>query len=105
MEDQEEFSILNINDSLYKTKLSTRFLNRKNYVPADSKMIRSFIPGTVLDILVVEGQNVKMGDDLMILDAMKMQNRLKTSVDGRIKSIPVSKGDKVAKGALLIEME
>ena len=68
-------------------------------------MILSFIPGTVLDIMVIEGKHVEMGDLLMILDAMKMQNKLKSSIAGRIKKIHVNKGDKVSKGTLLIELE
>ena len=58
-----------------------------------------------MDIFVKEGQNVKKGDDLMILDAMKMQNRLKCNIDGRVKTIKVSKGDKVSKGTVLVELE
>ncbi len=54
-------------------------------------MILSFIPGTVLDIFVNPGQNVKKGDLLLILDAMKMQNKLKCPVDGKIKSIVAGK--------------
>lgn len=97
--------MLNINSSLYKTRLSTKFLNRKPYKPADPRIILSFIPGTVLDILVEKGQNVKKGDDLMILDAMKMQNRLKSNIDGTIKTIHVNKGARVSKGTILIELK
>jgi biotin carboxyl carrier protein len=41
----------------------------------------------------------------MILDAMKMQNLLKCKMDGKVKNIPVKKGDKVSKGTFLIELE
>ena len=41
----------------------------------------------------------------MILDAMKMQNQLKCSIDGKIKNIAVKKGDKVSKGTVLLELE
>jgi biotin carboxyl carrier protein len=41
----------------------------------------------------------------MILDAMKMQNRLKCNMDGKVKSIAVIKGAKVSKGTLLMELE
>ncbi len=97
--------ILNIDTSLYKTRLNQKFINRKPYRVPDMKMIPSFIPGTVLDILVEVGQQVKKGDELMILDAMKMQNKLKCNIDGRIKRIVVNKGDKVSKGTLLLEIE
>ena len=105
MKQNEKLGKLNINSDIYKTRLSTKFLNRKPYKPADPTKILSFIPGTVLDILVKEGQKVAEGDDLMILDAMKMQNKLKSPVRGTIKKIHVEKGNKVSKGTLLIELK
>jgi len=102
---EENSGYLNINSDLYKTNLSNSFKNRKPYQPADPKLILSFIPGTIIDILVKEGQKVKKGEDLMILDAMKMKNRLKSSMDGRIKKITVEKGARVPKGVILIELE
>jgi biotin carboxyl carrier protein len=65
----------------------------------------SFIPGTVLDILVKKDQDVRKGDDLLVLDAMKMQNNLKSNIDGIIKKILVNKGDKVSKGTILLELK
>jgi biotin carboxyl carrier protein len=41
----------------------------------------------------------------MILDAMKMQNKLRSATDGIIKKIRVAKGDKVSKGSILIELD
>ncbi len=84
---------------------ATKFIARKPYKPADQKSILSFIPGTVLDILVKVDQEVKVGDDLMILDAMKMKNKLKSKSDGVIKKIMVKKGDKVSKGTLLLKLK
>jgi biotin carboxyl carrier protein len=105
MSKDEKLGFLNINTSLYQTRLSEKFKNRKAYKPADPKIILSFIPGTVLDIFVETGDSVKKGDDLMILDAMKMQNKLKCPMDGKVKSIAVVKGAKVSKGTVLIELE
>ena len=105
MENQDDFQILNINNSLYVTRLSSKFLNRKPYSPPDPKTIISSIPGTVLDILVKEGQLVGKGDDLILLDSMKMQNRLKSESECKIKRIRVNKGDKVSKGTVLLELE
>jgi biotin carboxyl carrier protein len=96
---------LNIDASLYKTRISRKFENRKPYQPPDPRVILSFIPGTVLDILIKTGQHIKIGDDLMILDAMKMQNKLKCNMDGKVKVISVNKGDKVSKGTVLLELE
>ncbi|MCU0473626.1 MAG: acetyl-CoA carboxylase biotin carboxyl carrier protein subunit [Bacteroidales bacterium] len=105
MKQNEKLEVLNIDTSLYKTRISKKFRNRKPYEAADPHMIISFISGTVLDIIVKPGQIVKQGDDLMILDSMKMQNQLKCSIDGKIKNIPVKKGDKVSKGTVLLELE
>jgi biotin carboxyl carrier protein len=105
MDNQNTFGILNIDTTLYKTRITKKFQNRKPYQPADPRIILSFIPGTVLDILVEKDQKVRKGDDLMILDAMKMQNKLKCSMDGIVKAIVVKKGDKVSKGTVLIELE
>jgi biotin carboxyl carrier protein len=105
IEKNDILNFLNIDTSLYKTRISKKFQNRKKYEPQDPKMILSFIPGTVLDIMVKEGQTVGKGDDLMILDAMKMQNKLKSAIAGKIEKIHPAKGDKVSKGTLLIELE
>jgi biotin carboxyl carrier protein len=105
MNKDNKLGFLNIDTSLYQTRLSTKFLNRKAYHPADPRIILSFIPGTVMEIFIKPGQSVSKGEDLMILDAMKMQNKLKCSMDGRVKSIVVKKGDKVSKGTVLLELE
>jgi biotin carboxyl carrier protein len=105
MENIDKSKFLNIDTSLYKTNISKKFENRKKYQPLDPKKILSFIPGTVLDIMVEEGQSVDKGDNLMILDAMKMQNQLKSAISGKILKIHASKGDRVSKGTLLIELE
>lgn len=102
MKATENLQNLNIDSSLYKTRLSRKFLNRKSYKPANPKMIISFIPGTVLDILVKKGQDVKKGDDLIVLDSMKMQNVVKCDTDGTIKKIFISRGDKVSNGTSLL---
>jgi biotin carboxyl carrier protein len=105
MTKKDTLGYLNINNSLYQTRISSKFENRKPYQPADPKHILSFIPGTVLTIFIKNGQSVKKGDILMILDAMKMQNKLKANMDGIVKSIEVKEGDKVSKGTLLLKLE
>jgi biotin carboxyl carrier protein len=105
MNKNEKLGFLNIDTSLYQTRISNKFTNRKHYKPVDPRIIVSFIPGTVLDILVEPGQDVSKGDILIILDAMKMLNKLKCSMNGTVKSIAVKKGDKVSKGTVLLELE
>jgi len=67
--------------------------------------VKAPMPGLVLDILVEPGQSVQKGDNLLILEAMKMENIIKASGSGVVKNIPVHKKDAVEKNQLLIEME
>jgi biotin carboxyl carrier protein len=67
--------------------------------------IKAPMPGLILDVNVAEGAEVKEGDYLLVLEAMKMENTLTAPRDGVVKSISVKKGDTVDKNQLLIEME
>ncbi len=69
------------------------------------KNVKAPMPGLILDILAQPGQSVEKGDQLLILEAMKMENVLKAEGEGVIKSIEVQKGNAVEKGQILIEME
>lgn len=69
-----------------------------------TESIKAPMPGLVLNILVSEGQAVKKGDTILILEAMKMENALKAPHDGVVKKIAVSKGAAVEKNQLLIEL-
>lgn len=64
--------------------------------------IKAPMPGMVLNILVGEGQQVKKGDSLLVLEAMKMENILKSPTDGTIKKVVAQKGTAVEKNQLLI---
>ena len=68
------------------------------------KDIKAPMPGLVLDINVAAGQEVNKGDKLVILEAMKMENVIKSVGIGVVKEIHVEKGATVDKGQLLIEM-
>ncbi len=67
--------------------------------------IKAPMPGLVLEISVEVGQEVQEGDNLLILEAMKMENSFTSPRAGIIKSIAVNKGQAVDKGQLLIEFE
>lgn len=65
----------------------------------------STMPGLVLEILVEPGQTVSVGDSLMVLEAMKMENVLKAAADGTITTIKCEVGKPVEKGQTLIEIQ
>ena len=105
VESKPKFKTLNIDGTLYKTNLISEFENRKKYTVPDAKKIISIIPGTVMKVFVKEGQKVKRGDNIMILEAMKMQNELKSPKDGTIKEILVEEGTKVSLDEKLVILE
>ncbi len=67
--------------------------------------VKAPMPGLVLQVMVKVGDTVIKGDQLIILEAMKMENVLQAEGDGTVKSIEVNQGDKVDKTQVLIEME
>jgi biotin carboxyl carrier protein len=102
--EKRETAKLVIDHTSYTTRISSRFAARKPYAPPVPGRIQSFIPGTVVEILVSQGDTVKEGDDIVILDAMKMKNRLKSHLDGRVVAVNVKPGDRVTKGEVLVEI-
>lgn len=62
------------------------------------------LPGNIFKILVNVGDEVKKGDNLLIMEAMKMENNVLAEKDGVIKTIKVNVGDAVLQGDVLIEM-
>jgi len=64
--------------------------------------IKAPMPGLVLKLLVSEGTEVKKGDNLFVLEAMKMENIIKSPADVTVKSVKIKPGDKVEKGQVLL---
>ncbi len=69
------------------------------------KELKAPMPGLILDILIKEGQSVTKNEDLIILEAMKMENILKSDGEGIVKAIHIKKGDSVDKHQILLELE
>ena len=63
------------------------------------------MPGLVLELLTKEGQSVSEGDTLLVLEAMKMENEIKSPTAGTVSRISVEDGEAVQKGQLLIELD
>src|SRR6056297_1957992 len=81
-------------DSKIKKKVSSR-----------ATPVNAPLPGNIFKILVKQGDEVKKGDKIMIMEAMKMENNVLADKDGKIKSIKVSEGDSVLQNDLLAEIE
>ncbi|MCC8188764.1 MAG: biotin/lipoyl-binding protein [Bacteroides sp.] len=67
--------------------------------------VKSPLPGVILDIKVKEGDEVKKGQTIIILEAMKMENNINAHKDGKIASVNVNKGDSVLEGTDLVIIE
>ncbi|MCF8372575.1 MAG: acetyl-CoA carboxylase biotin carboxyl carrier protein subunit [Bacteroidales bacterium] len=99
------FKSLVIDNTKYKTHLTKKFENKPPYSPRNPSCMHAFIPGTIQKIMVKEGQKVSMGMRLLILEAMKMKNRILAPHAGHVKKIYVSEGQNVSKNEMLIEIE
>jgi len=72
---------------------------------ASAGTLEAPMPGKILEILIEEGQKVEMGQPVLILEAMKMENELKAPIDGTVGSLIIKKGDNVEKNQILLEIE
>ncbi|MBO4476089.1 MAG: biotin/lipoyl-binding protein [Bacteroidales bacterium] len=75
-------------------------------VPAGavSSVVKSPLPGVIISVDVKEGQAVKKGQKVAVLEAMKMENEIQADADGTVAAILVHKGDSVLEGAELIKI-
>ena len=103
--DNRDSGELIIDDGVYETRLTKKFLSRTRYQPKDPKKVCAFIPGVIQVVRVKPGQKLKWGDGLLILEAMKMQNDVTCPVDGTVKDVYVRAGQMVTKGQLLLDLE
>jgi len=95
---------LALEDGMYETRLTAKYAARKPYEKKDPRQIKAVIPGVVAEICAKTGSRVKQGDTLLVLEAMKMLNRILSPLDGTVKTVHAAAGDKVAKGQVLIEL-
>ena len=65
--------------------------------------LKAPMPGLVVDVTVSPGDQVKKGDKLLVLEAMKMENILKAPADATVKGVNISKGKTVEKNEVLIQ--
>lgn len=102
---------IKVNGNRYTIKVEDQFdqllkqLGLDNLTVNKVLEIKAPMPGLVLNLFVEEGDEVKKGDNLLILEAMKMENILKAGADGIVKKVMIKKGDKVEKNQVLIQFK
>lgn len=74
----------------------------KPAAPANAGAVKSPLPGVILSVNVNVGDTVKIGQKLLVLEAMKMENSIDSDRDGKVVAIKVNKGDSVLEGAELV---
>lgn len=93
-----------VNGKLYEVELeavSETIESIKQVEPSELKegiKLSAPMAGTILNVLVKVGDKVSKGDTVCVLEAMKLENDIKSSVDGVVKQVNVSKGQQVTKG-------
>lgn len=100
-----KYKILNTENGAYHTTFTKKHEQQKPWERKDPRQILSFLPGTITSVEVEAGQSVKVGDTLLMFNAMKMSNTFKSPLEGRISKINVQAGTAVPKGVTLIEFE
>ncbi|MDD5571101.1 MAG: acetyl-CoA carboxylase biotin carboxyl carrier protein subunit [Bacteroidales bacterium] len=107
---QNKYTIL-INGVSYKFTVETPIsFNRKKHLEkildgSKKEDVLAPMPGKIIELLAEEGAAVKENDPLLILEAMKMENEIRTHVSGIVKKINIKPGDTVMKDDVLMEIE
>lgn len=71
----------------------------------NDKAITTPLPGVITSVKVKEGEMIKAGQVVAVLEAMKMENDLQSEHDGKVKEVKIEKGDSVLEGAVIITLE
>jgi biotin carboxyl carrier protein len=103
--------VLKINGRKYMVQLQDRLdlllakMGINSTTSSEIRQVKAPMPGLILDINATTGTDVKKGDKLLVLEAMKMENIIKSPVDGKVKDVKVALGESVNKNQLLVEFE
>ena len=107
----EKTFVIRINNNNYNLQLKDQYDELLQSLGIDSlnnqkeSEIKAPMPGRVLDIMLSAGSSVVKGDGVLVLEAMKMENVIKSPTDGVIKKIAVIKDQAVEKNEVLVEFE
>jgi biotin carboxyl carrier protein len=105
----EKTAEIKINNNIYTVTAKDQFdilldkLGLSSLTSVRISELKAPMPGLVLKIFVGEGAEVKKGDNLFILEAMKMENIIKAPADVIVKSVKIKPDDKVEKGQVLLQ--
>ena len=104
----EKCFVIKVNNSVYSLSVRDKYDDLLKEMGIDLSAgpkvndMKAPMPGLVLNVLVENGQTIKKGDAIVVLEAMKMENILKSPSDGIVKKVHVIKGDKVEKNKVMI---
>ena len=105
----EKTAEIKINNNIYTVSAKDQYdvlldkLGLSNLNSAKVSEVKAPMPGLVLKVMVAEGDEVKKGDNLFVLEAMKMENIIKSPADVVVKTVKLKPGDKVEKGQVLLQ--
>lgn len=104
----EKKAEIKVNNNIYTVTAKDQFdilldkLGLSSLNAAKVSEVKAPMPGMVLKVFVIEGMEIKKGDNLFVLEAMKMENIIKAAADVIVKSVKIKPGDKVEKGQVLM---
>lgn len=104
----EKTAEIKVNNNIYSVKAKDQFdillekLGLSSLSATKVSEIKAPMPGMVLKVFVSEGMEIKKGDNLFILEAMKMENIIKSPADVIVKTVKIKPGNKVEKGQILM---
>lgn len=108
--DTKTFTI-RVNNGYYELQAKDKFdllleeLGMEDLAAGKANDLKAPMPGMVLEVAVQAGTEVKKGDKLVVLEAMKMENVLKAESDATVKAIHVEKGKAVEKNQIMVEFD
>ena len=108
---EEKTCVIKVNGNEYTLSIKDQYdellhrLGMDKLIGSKIADLKAPMPGLVLNVLVKNGDSIKKGDNLLVLEAMKMENIIKSPADLHVKMIRIKSGDKVEKGQVLINFE
>ena len=105
---EEKSFVIRVNGNKYTVQIKDKYDDLLKELGIDTtsarkvKEMKAPMPGLVVDVRIQEGKEVKKGDALVVLQAMKMENILKSPADAVIKKIHVKKDDTIEKNQILV---